>query len=402
MESLNQEELEKLEKERQNIYLTIKTLNIIIGILIVAIIFTLLKNTSLLFDQKSFASLFEKQQNTTSQIFTPTLKILIISSIALIVLISINQRLKKTIKDKISKAIYMPEFKEKDANFNHERGLTYKEVTASKLFPYPNRFESNNLVQGKISGFLYRASNITLWKRERKGKDVEETVIFDGRMYIIRTPFYKKSVILKPKNNKENPLNIAILLAVALSVFAFGMVVVIPRMLSSSVPSLFPSSSNNVQIPEEAINKASQQNLKFVMILVGVVIALILISLIFNLLSKEMSKGKKKYKKAQLESQQFNKYFDIETTDQIELRKTLTPAIMEKIINLKDSIGEFYLSIIGNRVFFAFPRPFNIRYDKPIQELIEEARKSTEREMETTKSIIETLKLEEEKMKKGI
>jgi heme/copper-type cytochrome/quinol oxidase subunit 2 len=398
VENLNQEELEKLEKERQNIYLTIKTLNIIIGILIIAIIFTLLKNTSLLFDQKSFASLFEKQQNATIQIFTPTLKILIISSIALIILISINQRLKKTIKDKISKAIYMPKFKEKDANFDHERGLTYKEVIASKLFPYPNRFESNNLVQGKISGFLYRASNITLWKRERKGKDVEETVIFDGRMYIIRTPFYKKSVILRPKNNKENPLNIAILLAVALSVFAFAIVVMVPKVLSSSIPSLFPSSSNNIQIPEEAINRTSQQNLKFVMILVGVVVALILISLTFNLLFKR----KRRYKKAQLESNQFNKYFDIETTDQIELRKTLTPAIMEKIINLRDSIGEFYLSIIGNRVFFAFPRPFNIRYDRPIQELIEEAKESTEREIETIKSIIETLKLEEEKMKKGI
>ena len=388
MENLNQEELEKLEKERKNIYLTIKTLNIIIGILIAVIIFTLLKN---------FISLFEKPLNTTNQIFPPTLKFLLVASITVIILTFINQRLKKSINQKISKTVYAPTFKEKNANFNHESGLTLKEVMSSKLFQYPNRFESNNLIEGEISGLPYKASNITLWKRHKeKGGDVEETVIFDGRMYIVRTPFYKKSVILRPKNNKENPLNIAILLAIALSVFAFA-ILMAPKILSSTLASSL-SSSNKIQISEEAINRASQQNLKFIMLFVVVIITIILISLTFNLLSKR----KRKYKKAQLESEQFNKYFDIETTDQIQLRKTLTPAIMEKIINLRNSIGNFYLSIIGNRIFFAFPKPFTIRYDKPIQELIQEAKESVDKEIETIKSIIETLKLEEERIKKGV
>jgi|GEM_PF-1378883 len=388
MENLNQEELEKLEKERKNIYLTIKTLNIIIGILIAVIIFTLLKN---------IISLFEKPLNTTNQIFPPTLKFLLVASITVIILTFINQRLKKSINQKISKTVYAPTFKEKNANFNHESGLTLKEVMSSKLFQYPNRFESNNLIEGEISGLPYKASNITLWKRHKeKGGDVEETVIFDGRMYIVRTPFYKKSVILRPKNNKENPLNIAILLAIALSVFAFA-ILMAPKILSSTLASSL-SSSNKIQISEEAINRASQQNLKFIMLFVVVIITIILISLTFNLLSKR----KRKYKKAQLESEQFNKYFDIETTDQIQLRKTLTPAIMEKIINLRNSIGNFYLSIIGNRIFFAFPKPFTIRYDKPIQELIQEAKESVDKEIETIKSIIETLKLEEERIKKGV
>ena len=389
MENLNQEELEKLEKERKTIYLINQTLNIIIGILTAIIIFIFLKN---------IISLFEKPLNTTNQIFPPTLKFLLVASITVIILTFINQRLKKSINQKISKTVYAPTFKEKNANFNHESGLTLKEVMSSKLFQYPNRFESNNLIEGEISGFPYKASNITLRKKhKKKDGDVEETVIFDGRMYIIRTPFYKKSVILRPKNNKENPLNIAILLAIALSIFAFAITVMIPKVLSSSITSLSPS-SNKIQISEETINRTSQQNLKFVILFVGVAITLILISLIFNLLFKR----KRKYKKAQLESEQFNKYFDIETTDQIELRKTLTPSIMEKIINLRNSIGEFYLSIIGNRIFFAFPKPFTVRYDKPIQELIEEAKESTEKELETIRSIIETLKLEEEKIKKGM
>ncbi|MBX0310523.1 MAG: DUF3137 domain-containing protein [Sulfurihydrogenibium sp.] len=388
MINLNQEELEKLEKERQNTYLTIKTINIIIGILITIIILTFIKNIISLFDPKTFASLFEKQQNATSQTFTPNLKILIASSIALIILTYINQRLKKTIKDKISKAIYTPKFQEKNTNFNHEQGLTLKEVTSSKLFPYPNRFESNNLIEGEISEFPYKASNITLWKKHKEGNDTEETTIFDGRMYIIRIPFYKKSIILKPKNNKKDPTNTIILASIGLLLFTLMIMIAIPKILSSA---FIPQSTS------EAINKTSQQNIKFIMLLAGTVIAIMLISLIFNSLFKR----NEKYQKAQLESSQFNKYFDIETTDQIELRKTLTPAIMEKLIILREATGEFYLSIIGNKIFFAFPKPLNIEYNKPVQELIEEAKGSVERELRIIKSILESLKLEEEKIKKG-
>jgi hypothetical protein len=53
-------------------------------------------------------------------------------------------------------------------------------------------------------------------------------------------------------------------------------------------------------------------------------------------------------------------------------------------------------------MFFAFPKSFDIKYNKHIQELIEEAKQAVERELETIKSIIETLKLEEEKIKKGM
>ncbi len=394
MKNLNQKELERLEKERKNIHLTIKTINIVIGVLITTIIFTLLKNTASLFDQKTFTTLFEKQQNTATQISTQTPKILIISSIALIILIYINQQLKKTIKEKIYKAIYNPKFKEKDINFDQKHGLT-SEIMSSKLFRYANSYESNNLTEGKISDFPYKASNITLWKKRKKENgNTEKTIVFDGRMYIIKVPFYKKSIILRPKNNEKNPLNITILLTAALLIFTLIITVIIPEILSSNIASI--SSPDKTQISEEVINKTSQQNLKFVILFIGTVIALTLISLLFKLPSK------RKYQEAKLESSQFNKYFYIETTDQIELRKTLTPAIIEKLINLRNSIGEFYLSIIGNRIFFAFPKPFDIKYDKPVQDLMKEAKESVEKEIETIKSIIETLKLEEEKIKKGI
>jgi hypothetical protein len=279
---MNQEELNKLERKRKTAYLAILTINIAIGILIATII--------------SFELL---------DISSPNFKDFFIALIA--ILIFVEEYIKNLIIKEISKAIYEPAFKEKNAEFNYDDGLTLDEVMSSELLPHPDSFKSNALIKGEISGFPYKASNITLLEEHEEtdddGSHTSTTVIFDGRMYIIETPFNKR---------------------------------------------------------------------------------------------------KEGYKKVKLESGQFNEYFDIETQDQVELRKTLTPAVMEKLINLRNSIGEFHLSIMENKIFFAFQKSFDIKYNKPIQELIQEAKNSAEKEIKTIKSIIEALKLEEEKIKKGM
>jgi hypothetical protein len=333
---MNQEELNKIERKRKIAYSAILTLNIAIGILFIGTIF--------------FKDFFG----------TPFIAILIA------ILFFANGYIKNLISKEISKAIYEPAFKEENTEFNYYDGLTLDEVMSSNLFPQPDRFISNNLTKGEISNFPYKASNITLIEEHKEtDKDgntrTSTTVIFDGRMYIIETPFNKKGIILKSKNIKEKLLYIAVLLIATL--IAIGLVIY------------------------------NKENLLFSGF------ALIIIIILTMIIFTSRNEG---YQKAKLESSQFNKYFDIETQDQVELRKTLTPAVMEKLINLRNSIGEFHLSIIGNKIFFAFPKSFDIKYNKPIQELIEEAKQAVERELETIKSIIETLKLEEEKIKKGM
>jgi len=79
------------------------------------------------------------------------------------------------------------------------------------------------------------------------------------------------------------------------------------------------------------------------------------------------------------------------------------PPIFERSSDWPPSLTKKLITICEDIIiFFAFPRSFTIKYNKPIQELIKEAKESVERELETIKSIIESLKLEEEKIKKGI
>jgi hypothetical protein len=371
---MNQEELNKIEGKRKTAYSAILTLNIAIGVLLAITIISF---------ATTFISSFISSDIPSSN-FNDFFPIPFITIPLIIILSFANRHIKNLISKEISKAIYEPAFKEKNAKFNYDDGLTLDEVMSSNLFPKPDRFTSNSLTKGEISNFPYKASNITLTEEHEEtdsdGHSHTSTkVIFDGRMYIIETPFYKKEIILKSKKvGKEKLLNnIALIITLIASLTIMGIVI---RNISPMFSDPF------------FINSFKENPFSFVPFIVAFII--IIFSFLLN--------RKKGYKKAKLESNQFNKYFDVETQDQVELRKTLTPAVMEKIINLRNSIGEFYLSIIGNRVFFAFPRPFNIKYDKPIQELIEEAKESTERESENIKSIIETLKLEEEKIKKGI
>jgi MFS family permease len=362
---MNKEELNKIERKRRTIYLMIQTLNIAVVILFVG---------TFLF---GFSNVFNP--NFGDSFILPFITIPLI-----IILVLVNRYLKNSLSKEISKVIYEPAFKEKNAEFSYENGLAIDEVMSSELLPHPDDFESNALIKGEISGFPYKASNITLWKEheetDSKGRTQRtKVVIFDGRMYIIKTPFNKKGIILKSKKiGKEKLLN-NIILIIGLIVFLVIMGIVIPNILSMFSDPFFKD--------------FFKENLFFFIFFIA--------TFVLIAISSFLSNRKKGYQKAKLESGQFNEYFDIKTQDQVELRKTLTPAIMDKLINLRNSIGEFHLSIIENKIFFAFPRSFAIKYNKPIQELIKEAKDSVERELETIKSIIENLKLEEEKIKKG-
>jgi len=351
---MNQEELNKIERKRKTAQSAIQKINITIGILFISnIAFFIGSVTHNLDPINFFIALF---------ITIPLVTVLVFA----------KNDIENKINKEIFKVAYEPIFKEKNTEFNHNDGITLNEIMSSNLFQKPDRFTTNNLTKGEISNFPYKASNITLLKEQTEtdndgNSNTYTTTIFNGRMYIIETPFNKKGIILSPRKIGEKKLldNTKFIITLIISLTIIG----------TLISNIYGA-------------------LSFFIIFIATLI--IMATWLF------LSNRKNKYQEAKLESSQFNKYFYIETTDQIELRKTLTPAIMEKLINLRNSIGEFHLSIIGNRIFFAFPESFYLKYDKPVQDLIQETKELVEKEIETIKSIIETLKLEEEKIKKGI
>ncbi len=104
------------------------------------------------------------------------------------------------------------------------------------------------------------------------------------------------------------------------------------------------------------------------------------------------------------ESEEFNKLFRVLAEDQVEVRRVLTPNVMERFIDLRKKVGEFHVSIIENRVYVAINKSMKIKIkiNKPVKEIIEHARHLAEVEIENVSSLINTLKMQEEKTKKGL
>ncbi|MBX0310525.1 MAG: hypothetical protein JHC31_01765 [Sulfurihydrogenibium sp.] len=186
---MNQEELNKIEKRRKTAHSAILTIKITVGILLVITIISF---------ATSFISSFTSLDIPNSR-FRDFFIIPFITIPLAVILTFASRYIENLINKEISKAIYEPAFKEKNTKFSYDDGLTLSEVMSSNIFPRPNRFASNNLTKGEILNFPYKASNITLIKEhEETDSDGHShtytTVIFDGRMYIIETPFNKKGI----------------------------------------------------------------------------------------------------------------------------------------------------------------------------------------------------------------
>lgn len=108
--------------------------------------------------------------------------------------------------------------------------------------------------------------------------------------------------------------------------------------------------------------------------------------------------------KTKLESREFNKLFRVLAEDQVEVRRVLTPNVMERFIDLRKRVGKFHVSIIENKVYVAIEKSMKIKIkiNKPVEEIIEHARHLAEVEIESVSSLINTLKMQEEKIKRGL
>lgn len=76
---------------------------------------------------------------------------------------------------------------------------------------------------------------------------------------------------------------------------------------------------------------------------------------LLGILHQKFNKSRGNAKLVRLENEEFERYFAVHGTDQIEARYIMTPAMMEAFVRLKEKIGQkFYVSFVGSRVYCAF------------------------------------------------
>ncbi len=171
----------------------------------------------------------------------------------------------------------------------------------------------------------------------------------------------------------------------------------------------FPFKASNIslwEVREERDSKGNKQKVRY-LIFSG---RLYIIDTPFNKRKIIITSGyhnlpsTKGMQKTKLESREFNKLFRVLAEDQVEVRRVLTPNVMERFIDLRKRVGEFHVSIIENKVYVAIKKgmKIKIKINKPVEEIIEHARHLAEVEIESVSSLINTLKMQEEKIKRGL
>jgi hypothetical protein len=171
----------------------------------------------------------------------------------------------------------------------------------------------------------------------------------------------------------------------------------------------FPFKASNISLWEVEVERDSKGNTRRVRYLIfsG---RLYIIYTPFNKRKIIITSGRhnlpstKGMQKIKLESREFNKLFRVLAEDQIEVRTVLTPNVMERFIDLRKRVGKFHVSIIENNVYVAIEKSMKIKIkiNKPVKEIIEHAIYLAEVEIETVLSLINTLKMQEEKIKRGL
>ena len=171
----------------------------------------------------------------------------------------------------------------------------------------------------------------------------------------------------------------------------------------------FPFKASNISLREVRVKIDSKGNtqIKLYLIFSG---RLYIIDTPFNKKKIIITSGRynlpstKGMQETKLESEEFNKLFRVFAEDQVEVRRVLTPNVMERFIDLRKKVGEFHVSIIENRVYVAIKKSMKIKIkiNKPVKEIIEHARHLAEVEIESVSSLINTLKMQEEKTKRGL
>jgi hypothetical protein len=171
----------------------------------------------------------------------------------------------------------------------------------------------------------------------------------------------------------------------------------------------FPFKASNISLWEVEEERDSEGNTRTVRYLIfsG---RLYIIDTPFNKKKIIVTSGRhnlpstKGMQKTKLESGEFNKLFRVLAEDQIEVRRVLTPNVMERFIDLRKRVGKFHVSIIENRVYVAIDKSMKIKIkiNKPVKEIIEHAKYLAEIEIESVSSLINTLKMQEEKIKRGL
>jgi hypothetical protein len=284
----------------------------------------------------------------------------------------------KAFQAEAKKALVTPLAEGLGFRYSPGRGFSREEALASGLFPPPDGYEAEDLVEGEVSGIPFASSDITLYKKVRVKSGNVSTYqyqkFFGGTLYRFHLPFpVEGEVRFGSRGRGMGVVDKGVLLTG--SIVIGGSFLVITLATFSEELSVWDA------LPFYAF--------------------LALFALLFLTLTLGRKKG---LQRVVLESPEFERLFDVYGEDQVEARKLLTPRVQEALVRLREYLGKpVWGAVRGRDLWLAveggdrFPVPVL----HPVGETLNAWRARYQQELLEASRVVGVLRLEEEAKRKG-
>lgn len=249
-----------------------------------------------------------------------------------------NKDFKKFLKSKCQRDIL------KVFNLETIKGSGYlKDVLVkSNLFSTFNTMEYDDIIQGCDNGVNYKIAETKLISKGRKN----EVTVFKGVIISFKSnKKIKADTLITTKgdmNIRNYPTNGKLALYIIIVSMIFPMILFIPFTI-------------------RFLAIGAKAHLDISMLIAGSVFSflpdLVVLALVVSIVFGLYYVQKKKMQDVKLETDSFEKRFNVYTKDQIEARYLITPSFMERLQNLKTAFGtrNIKCSFFDNQIMFAIP-----------------------------------------------
>jgi hypothetical protein len=276
------------------------------------------------------------------------------------------------------KALVSPLAEALGFRYSPGRGLSREEALASGLFPPPDGYEAEDLVEGEVSGVPFASSDIALYRKVRVKSGGVSTYqyrkFFGGTLYRFHLPFpVEGEVRFGPRGRGMGVGDRGLLL--------IGTIVIGGSFLIVTLATFSEGLSVRDVLPFYAF-----------------------LALFAFLFFATTLGGKKGLQRVVLESPEFERLYDA-YGDQVGARKLLTPRVQEALVRLRAYLGgPVWGAVRGRDLWLAvegrdrFPVPVL----RPVGETLEAWKARYREELLEASRVVEVLKLEEEARRRGV
>jgi len=213
----------------------------------------------------------------------------------------------------------------------------------------------------------------------------EKIEIFWGKIYVFLLPYNSYRLALVPNKNKFKFIYLFrnLILSILLLIFSLLLYLLISQLFSFANVLKFPFISVLIFL----------LGLLIAIFFLSLLVAIFFLYLSVKALGYGLEANSKQLIRVNTNNKKFNNYFKLYIEKNNKIQDGFNNEIIDKLIEIKEKVGEFYIGVIGNKLYILFPKEniFNYILTKDIHKFLDKFVNDLEKELYIVKEIVNIL-----------